>query len=673
MPKDISDVSNHPGKWPGYYSYRIYGIPFVSWLDSRYGWGKIMEFFTLHGRGILPIEIDTKAKKAFGKTWPGLWADCIQGMPSSWDSSPGKVDENPCRKQKETPQQAAENFLIEGYWPDPFIYWNSYGIYPGRMSFQGHGRYGFVDPDGILWLSEYFGEESLHVTGHWKGIAINPSKSHVWDPAPGGIAVSREGSRPCLVFLCAEEKPPLTRITAGRIIPAPPEALQLSGPVVDSKGRIAVSANVGGNWDIWMYDTGWKRITASPSIEMDPWWIGRSLVFASNISGIFQIHNADMSQVTKSELGAMLPRNGTYLSLKNSGWAVERFQEQLPYVSLPEVGATGSEVLHTRSDAQPYSPWPSILPDFMAPDLYLGPSDLQAGLVTWGRDVSDDYSMRAGFRYSFALDYLSFQASTCIKGIGPAYTRYPLSYDPENSPETEESRNEASISYSPSWLGGLTLALNRLSYEPLESGGPTDSESWGGITFSKQFSSISPSLTAEVFSGGRTSLFSAFRFVYGSGVIFTSDIQAGKTWGDTVPGHGTFRVGGDTGEGYFTRRASRLFPLRGFAPNILEADQAFTTSLEMYYPLADLQMGHKTLPLFFHTLSLGTFIDAGVCSEKITGDQFMAGAGFELITSMEIAWGTFSAFKMGIAWPVAQPDYLDERGPVLVLQIGRPL
>jgi len=690
IPKDISDVSNHPDKWPGYYSYRIYGVPFVSWLDSRFGWEKIMDFLSRHGSGVIPIEIDTKAQKAFGKTWPKLWGDYIGEISSAGSAAPGKV--------------------IEGYWPDPFVFWNSSGIYPGRMGFRERGRYGFADTGGVLWLSEYFNETALHVTGHWKGIVLNPSRGHVWDPGPGGIAVSRRGSSPCLVYLHVEDKPPLSRVKTGETIPAPPGALQLSGPVADGRGRIAVSVNTGGNWDIWIYDTGWKRVTASPGIELDPWWNGEDLVFASDISGTFQIHAADMSQVTAAELGAMLPRNDSYLCLKNSGWLVERFREEMPYPGLPgnepphgmlqeketpsdlpsppvSSGNGCGEVIapqHTAGDLlggelpsrpgpQPYSPWPSIVPDFVAPDLYLGPSDVQAGLVTWGRDVSNDYSVRAGFRYSFDLDYLSFQASTGIKDIGLGYTRYPLSYDPENSPKTEESRNEASVSYRPSDLAGLSIYLNRLTYEPLESGGSTESELWGGITAGKPFPSITPSLTAEFFSGGRTSLFGTVRFVYGSDIIVASHIQAGKTWGETEPGHGTFRVGGDTGEGYFTRRASRLFPIRGFAPNILEAEQAFAASVEVYYPLADLQMGHKTLPLFLHNLSLGTFIDAGLCSEKITGDQLLAGAGFELITSMEIAWGTFSAFKMGVAWPVDQPDYLDEEGPILVLQIGRPL
>jgi len=43
------------------------------------------------------------------------------------------------------------------------------------------------------------------------------------------------------------------------------------------------------------------------------------------------------------------------------------------------------------------------------------------------------------------------------------------------------------------------------------------------------------------------------------------------------------------------------------------------------------------------------------------------------VTSFEVAWGNLSSFRMGVAWPVRQPGYLDEEGPLLVVQIGRPL
>jgi hypothetical protein len=660
MPRDISLVSNHTGAWPGYFACRIYGVPFMSWIESRYGWEKIREFMYIHGAGIIPIEIDLKARSVFGKSWSDLWEDFI--------------------RETSSPRGGPSGSLIEGYWPDPFLYWNTMGMYPGRKAMELRSRYGCLDAQGIVWLSGYTAQGVSRVVGYGNGMVMEGGERHIWDPSPGFVGVARNGSKPRLVFFELAGQGPLARMRIKKTVPAPPGVIQLSGPVMSSTGSVAVSAHSGGTWDIWIYDKDWKRATTGPGIKMDPWWEGSGLVFSSDSTGTFQIHDGGMTPRTRAPMGGVLPRNGQYLSLTTSGWTMERYETQPELQPMPE-GASAPAALPGGAGAQgegnleagPYSPLGSIMPDFIAPDLYMGPEDVQAGLVTWGRDVTGDYAVRGGFRYSLNLDYVSVQASSQIKAIGLSYSRYPLSYTPRNQPSTDESRNEAELSLRLPGIQWAVLSINRQHYEPLEDQGSRGDDLWGEAMFRKGFGPLTPSLTVEAHSGGLKSVFGGFSFVFGKDAVLMSQVQAGKSWGETEPGHGTFRVGGDVGEGYFTRRPSRLFPLRGFDPNILEADKAVTASTELAYPLAELQLGRRTLPLFLHRLSLGTFVDAGVCSDRMTRDELLVGVGFELITSLEIAWGNFSVFKIGAAWPAVQPDYLDEKGPVLVFQIGRPL
>jgi hypothetical protein len=40
---------------------------------------------------------------------------------------------------------------------------------------------------------------------------------------------------------------------------------------------------------------------------------------------------------------------------------------------------------------------------------------------------------------------------------------------------------------------------------------------------------------------------------------------------------------------------------------------------------------------------------------------------------MQLAWGYSSDFRISLAWPVRQPDYLDQSGPTLIVQFGKPL
>jgi hypothetical protein len=56
----------------------------------------------------------------------------------------------------------------------------------------------------------------------------------------------------------------------------------------------------------------------------------------------------------------------------------------------------------------------------------------------------------------------------------------------------------------------------------------------------------------------------------------------------------------------------------------------------VYWPLANLQTGYKWLPLFLHRLRLGTYVDAGYASVSSRSDDFLLGAGFELLTSLEL-------------------------------------
>lgn len=655
IPQDIARVSNHPGIWPGHFSYRIYGRPFIYWLFERYGWKGIYEFLQVHGGGIIPIEIDLKAKKTFGKTFPVLWNEFISQRPGMEPADgPG--------------------LLIVGYIPEPFIYWNVSGIIPGTKRVRQRSRYGCMDSSGRVWVSEYDQAGISKITIYGKGTSSDQPAPHIWDPGAGCIAVTRKGPHPYIAFIETD----MTMLEAGvvikEMIPAPQGVLQLSGPVMNSKGHIAVAANTRGNWDIWVYDTAWHRITSAESVEMDPCWDGDSLIFSSNITGTFQIHDSDMSKLTHCRYAGILPKEGSFLCLKNLGWDVERYEtKEVLSAPVEQESHTRTDIAPPGLEPMPYSPWKSIPPNFIAPDLYAGISDIQLGVNTWGRDVTGDYSINAGLRYSFKLDYLSARAGAQVKDLGIGFTRYPVSYDPENTRGIEESRNEMRLFFRPMELPFIEFSMHRLGYEPLEDFGDEDVEFWGSVGLNKHFSFASAAITAESYSRGRKSLFGNIRFMFGSDIYSTIYIQAGKTWGGYTPGHGSFRVGGDTGEGYFTQRPTRLFALRGFSANILEADKALTSGIEVYLPLANIQKGYKTLPIFLHRLYLGTFIDAGFCSESINFNDRVMGAGFELVTSMEIAWGNLSSFRMGIAWPIKQPYYLDEEGPVFIIQVGRPL
>jgi hypothetical protein len=653
VPADISLMSNHPEAWPGYYGYRIYGRPFMAWMQERYGWELIGRFLEVHGAGIIPIEVDLKAEKVFGRSWAGLWKDFIRDR----GLATGTQDMEP----------------VTGYIPAPFITWDHAGIHPGIKRVRIRGRYGFRGFHDTLWVSEYNREGISRIIGYpdgGTGTALD--MDHLWDPGPGPVAITRMGSVPHLILYEKGRGTVQTRVTGGRLIQAPDGVIALSGPVMDERGRIAVAGNTGGNWDIWVHDKTWVRVTSGPSIEADPWWEGGTLVFSSNAAGTFQICTASMTPVTACPQGAFLPRDGKCLCLTRSGWTFD------PYGADGGGAVEGERAVRIQATqihipSSPYTPWESLYPNFMTPDLYVGLDEVQAGLATWAQDVTGDYGLDAGARYSFAYDYLALRAGVRLDAFSLQVTRYPFVCDPVMSPRTEESRVAYRIAYAPEEPDWLDASVEVLDYGPLEEAGKEDVELSAGLGIGKAYEGVSYRICVEALSGGRTSLFGSLRWITGSDIYAVVNAEAGRTWGGYEPGHGSFRVGGNVGEGYFTSRPSRLFRVRGFSPNLLEAEKALTTGMEVFWPLANIQKGHGTLPLYLHRVRLGPFVDAGLCADSMDIGDTVAGAGVELVTSFEVAWGNLSSFRLGVAWPVRQSDPLDEDGPVVLLQIGTPL
>ena len=683
-PPDLEIISHHPQIWPGYFAYRIYGKPFISWLYQEYGWLTILAFLHVHGGGLIPIEIDLKAREVFGKTFSALWRDF----------------QRPYAQPKLSPPA----ILARGYWAEPFVYWNRAGVFPGKLQIKNRGRYGVVDPDGTLWLSEF--NKSAALFGYSGGRVVSTSFEHIWDPGPGRVAVSRIGRRPYLMVFPDDEKGGFRQIDSTTtdkptMIEAPQGVLALSGPVRNERGAIAVAANTQGNWDIWIYDDVWMQLTQTPSIELDPWWEGDTLVYASNATGRFQIHAAGREPITAVDSMALLPRHGKFLQLATSGWRIGNYKTVRlafgpPVYPTPAPAYRGSET--PDLNAHPYSPFKSLWPNYIRPDLFADISDLQLGIATKSHDVSGDYRLNAGLRYTLNTDYFALRVGAQAKTLGTQFTRYPVSYSTDVDQIVDESRHEARLFWRPLELEGpetdnllrasngsdrfegLELSLNWRDWEPLDtrtpdpSAIPSGDETWLGIGLAKQTEFLSLWSSLELFSEDRQSLTLGGRLLYGEKTMTSAHLLVGKAWGDAPDqGHTTFRVGGNVSEGYFTRLPPKLFPIRGFSSNLIEAPEAAAGGIEVFWPLANLQMGYGTLPLFLHRLRLGTFVDAGIAGERFNSDDWLVGAGFELVMSAEIAWGSFSALRIGVAWPLIYPEYVKDNGAKFVIQLGRPL
>ncbi len=656
----LDRVSHFPEIWPGKQSYRIYGRPFIRWLYERFGWDRILQFLQLHGGGIIPIEIDFKAKRAFGSTWNQLWHIFqAEHIPEATDS---------------------RGVPIVGYWGAPYLYWNETGVYPGIVKSGTRSRYGFLDPHNWLWISQYDAGVSI-IKIQRRGTRRQVAKKHIWDPGPGPVAVSRHGYAPALIIFGERQGNRLLdgldeTIPIEGEIAGPPGVLQMSGPVMDEKGRIAVAANTAGNWDIWIYDDQWMRVTEAPAVDIDPWWIDGKLIFSSNRSGRFQIHGSDLTPLTDASIAAMLPRDDAYLYMDAAGWRrgeidptrIPDMVHDYPARSEPDAKAT-----QNKKDIKNYAAWKSLWPNYIVPDYFFNIEDLQLGLSTGAADVSRDYTWNAGFRFEPSDGEASWRLGYHAKRLRTRVTRYPFTSSPQRGESVDEMRVEANVSWTPMKMEELTLSANWQRYQSRDDNLEDGEDWWASIGWKDRIGSVRTTMTLDLFSDASQSLYGEVLYWFGEKINTVIRIEGGKTWGDPNPGHNTFRIGGNAGEGYFTQRSSRLFPIRGFERDIIEDQQAVSTSLTVLWPLARLQTGYKTLPLFLHNLTLGTFVDAGFADRRFDSEDILVSAGVELITGIQMAWENKSHFSIGLAWPLRKPDDIEQDGPVVLVLIGRPL
>jgi hypothetical protein len=658
---DLDRVSNHPEIWPGRYSHRIYGRPFIDWLDRNFGWDRLLMVLRLHGASIVPIEIDSQARAVYGQSWSQLWR--------AFQKEHGVVG------------KGSAGLPIIGYWHDPFVYWNDMGVYPGLPQSGWRGRYGYVDGQGWLKTSEYDGQGVSRLKFMRNGIVLTAAGEHIWDPGPGAVAVTRRGHRPMLVLKAADRlypwfEQPSQGMKQERLIEAPPGVIQLSGPVMDRKGHIAVAGNSGGNWDIWLHDGSWRRVTDTPSIEMDPWIQEDKLLFASNVTGRFQIHTLHMLQVTHAATAAVMPRHSSYLLLDAMGWRTESMHiEDLPALtgtvgSAPRAGPDKQAV---QGRTQPYSPFKSLGTNYIVPDLFIDTDTLQVGLASEGTDVSGRYAWDAGVRYTLQDSIFSWRLGARIHDWHARATRYPFGYTTSRLTTVDEMRHEIKLGWRPLGSKLLEFSANWRYYAPESGHEPGQDEWWGSISYLHTFGSLRTQATFDLFTEGSQSLYGEAAYKFGEKISTSIRLQGGRTWGDWVPGHNTFRIGGNTGEGFFTQRPSRLFPLRGFDTNVLDAGKAAAGGIEILWPVARLQAGYQALPIFLRNITVGTFVDGGFATDHVTRDEILLSAGLEWITGMELAWGFLADLRIGLAWPLAYPDDIDQSGPVFLIQIGRPL
>jgi len=90
--------------------------------------------------------------------------------------------------------------------------------------------------------------------------------------------------------------------------------------------------------------------------------------------------------------------------------------------------------------------------------------------------------------------------------------------------------------------------------------------------------------------------------------------------------------------------------VRGFRPNARIGDRFYLVNAEYRLPLANLNLGYGTLPLFFRRLSVAGFVDAGDAYDGVIDiGNLLVGVGGELRLSASLGYFQGAAFRLGVA------------------------
>ncbi len=344
-----------------------------------------------------------------------------------------------------------------------------------------------------------------------------------------------------------------------------------------------------------------------------------------------------------------------------------------PSPAAPDLGSPGS------FDSRPYSPWRTILPRFWTPTLESDAGEIVAGAATGSLDAlgRHAYGLEAGW---------SSRARPDLR-LAYVYDRWRPTLFAAFSDDTDPWRE--GLRRTTEGDVGLLLRVSRIRFshttfaavhrdveslacdtcvEPVDARRRTTS-----LRFGWEFSNargFGYSISDE--EGGRaavtTELPSAALGADGNGFAATLDARrywragprhaviatragAAGFWGDTVAqrrfsasGHGPQPAGFGFGRG-------AIGLLRGFAEDEVTGTRAAVVNLDYRIPLARIDRGVGTIPLFLRSLHGAVFADAGhAWTGRARWPDVRLSIGAELSTDTVVGFALPVTFTAGAAW-----------------------
>lgn len=697
-------------RWPWDAPY-IFGGKFTRYLADSFGESSLARYNLDHAGLCLPFLQNRPAKRVYGKALPALWDD--------WSRSAGEACRAQADSLEGRGIPQMEPVTGDGLYksslalsPDGSLlayYANDGRSHPGLTVLETKSgslrlvHRGYIDgamafsPDG---KSVYFGQVDLHDDGREVscdlyrldlGTGKADRLSRGWrarDPAPSPdgrllyFATTRLGQGAlCRLDLSGGMVDTLVGLS---------DSSHISCPSVSPDGRrLAFSAWTGeGHQDIHVLalDDGQCRpITRDRAQDLQPRWSddGSSLFFSSDRSGVWNLYRWDLGsgeiyQATNQVGGAFWPCPGRGalwgLSLGGRGYDVARTGPERPTVpadaAAPDRFFVTGPVDPFAGSSKPYAFWKSLMPVAWLPAGFADSGRWHPGAAVVGADdlmrhyylasLAPDRDFR---RWHYDAQYMCSQLPA---GVYARFGDYVVPKSSRDVPGYYERRRERLLDLtktSASYRRSFSLGLG---YRKLTLGREAGPEAgyWTGtladVAASASYRDAKRYLKSISPEGGRAATLSArvYRRALGG--------DADQTWGQaewreflTLPAGNLVlmlaaKAGSGRSAGIFVDEFADGYRARGFqdGPGGPKKTRAIA---EFRFPLARVERGRGTWPIFLHVLHGAMFIDAGWGGRafgSLAWEGTQRSLGAELRSDWTVLYGIGLQAGAGVAAPL---------------------
>lgn len=488
----------------------------------------------------------------------------------------------------------------------------------------------------------------------------------------------------------------------------------------DGQSIAAERRRVGGPSEIVVIDVATRQVRAIVSStgarNVTPFWISSgTILFASDREGQpFGIYAADV--VT----GAMRRLAGTGLSAQSP--VVSPDGRELTFVaytadgydlfSLPLASASWTDVPVIREPPQPrlsspagpplpdapYRPWPTLRPQFWTPVIESGGGELSAGAATVASDALGRHAYATTITWATRLrpDW----------SLGYAYDRWWPTLFASVSDDTEPWRDGALrtreinagallVSRRVRRSHTLLAAFNSSedAFDCTRCPTPVDtvirrravragwsfdnSRSYGysvtresGTAIRVTWETAPAALGSDAGTGALTFDARAYRQAGPQHAALAVRAAGASAWGDQHARRLFSAVGTGPQTAGFNFGSDAIGLLRGLESDDVVGDRAAVGNVDYRFPLASVQRGAGTIPVFFRTIHGALFADAGhAWTGAFRWSGVRVSAGAELALDAVVGYVLPVTFAAGVAW---RDDPVGARRGVAVFgRIGR--